>query len=298
MLEDLNTKYLNNFLKHIRIINSASDNTEVSYRNDVQDFLDYLEGEDVLNLDPMIAFSYLNALYELDLSSSTISRKISALRSFMKFMQTNYGAIENPFLNVSVKAQKKRLPEFLMHSELERLILSCGSDDAGIRNRVLIEMMYACGLRASEVCDIKLQDIHLESRTLRVVGKGSKERQLFFYESFAPILKSYIEKTRPILLKQEKHDFLFVSQRGKALSVRGLQHILKTQGEKAGLRSPLHPHMLRHTFATHLLDNGASLRIVQTLLGHESISTTQIYTHVTMERLKRSYENAMDKIER
>ncbi len=297
MLEDLKKNYLNNFLKHIRIINSASDNTESSYGFDVSEFLEYIEDEDILNLDALIAFSYLNALYELNLSSSTVSRKVSALRSFMKFMQTNYGAQTNPFMNVSVKVQKSRLPEFLMISELETLIGSCDTNDLGIRNRVILELMYACGLRASELCELKLQDIDMQSRTISVIGKGSKERQLFFYKSLEPLLQSYISTTRPLLLSKEQHDYLFTSQRGKPLSVRGLQHILKTQGEKAGLRTNLHPHMLRHTFATHLLDNGASLRIVQTLLGHESISTTQIYTHVTMDRLKKTYEEAMDKIE-
>lgn len=297
MLENLKIQYLDNFLKHIRIINTSSDNTEISYRKDVQEFLDFLEHEDILNLDPLIAYAYLNFLYEAKLSSSSVSRKISTLRSFMKFMQMNYGAKTNPFLNVSVKIQKQRLPQFLMYQELESLIYSCDSDDLGIRNSVIIELMYACGLRASELCDIKINDIDIDARMIRVVGKGQKERQLFFYPSLQTKLKDYINKTRIHLIQKERHDFLFVNHRGQALSVRGLQYMLEKQGEKANLRMRLHPHILRHTFATHLLDNGASLRIVQTLLGHESISTTQIYTHVTMDRLKKTYDLAMAEIE-
>lgn len=296
MLKNSNEVYLNSFLKHIQYTNTASENTHESYQNDVRQFLDYLEGDDLLDLDSMIGFHYLNALYEMELSSASISRKVSCLRSFMKFMQLNYGALQNPFLHISIRQSKKRLPEFLMFSELETLIASCDETALGMRNRVVIELMYACGLRASELCQVRLGDLDLESRSLRVVGKGDKERHLFFYPSLVDLIESYLNTIRPRLLRQENHDYLFVSNLGKPLSVRGLQHLLKVQGEKANLRMRLHPHMLRHTFATHLLDNGASLRVVQTLLGHESISTTQVYTHVSMERLKKSYEKAMEKV--
>lgn len=296
MSEDLKQNYLNSFLKHIRIVNSASEHTEDNYRRDINQFFDYLEGEDLLNLDPMLGFSYLNALYEMELSSSSVARKVSALRSFMKFMQLNYGALENPFLNISIRQTQKRLPNFLMFSELENLIMSCEEDDLGIRNRVFIELMYACGLRVSEACNIKLSDLDLESRTLIVTGKGDKTRQLFFYQGLVNPLDKYINEVRPNLLKDKNHDYLFLSNRGTQLSVRGAQYLLEKQGEKANLRMRLHPHILRHTFATHMLDRGASLRVVQALLGHESISTTQVYTHVTMDRLKKSYESAMEKI--
>ena len=296
MLKNSNEVYLNSFLKHIQYTNTASENTHESYQNDVRQFLDYLEGDDLLDLDSMIGFHYLNALYEMELSSASISRKVSCLRSFMKFMQLNYGALQNPFLHISIRQSKKRLPEFLMFSELETLIASCDETALGMRNRVVIELMYACGLRASELCQVRLGDFDLENRSLRVVGKGDKQRHLFFYPSLVELIESYLSTIRPRLLRQENHDYLFVSNLGKPLSVRGLQHLLKVQGEKANLRMRLHPHMLRHTFATHLLDNGASLRVVQTLLGHESISTTQVYTHVSMERLKKSYEKAMEKV--
>ncbi|NLW15150.1 MAG: tyrosine-type recombinase/integrase [Erysipelothrix sp.] len=297
MSKNLNQTYLDSFLNHIKILNSASDHTDDGYKRDILQFLEYLESEDILNMDSNMGFAYLNALYEMDLSSASISRKVSALRSFMKFMQMNYGASENPFLNITIRQSKKRLPEFLMYSELETLIASCDDTDLGKRNRLIIELMYACGLRVSELTNIEIFDIDINNRSLIVLGKGNKERYLFFYESLSPLIKEYIEVYRPILIKDYEHNYLFVSNTGRPLSVRGVQHILKTQGEQAMLRTRLHPHMLRHTFATHLLDNGASLRIVQTLLGHESISTTQVYTHVTMERLKKSYESAMEKID-
>ncbi len=297
MSEHLNKVYLDNFLKHTDYRNTASKHTKDAYETDILQFLDYIEDEDIMALDSMLGYAYLNVLYETGLSTSSVARKVSSLRSFMKFMQMNYGAKENPFLNVSIKQRKKRLPEFLMFSELEKLIASCEVDDLGYRNKMIIELMYACGLRASELCNVSLHDLDFDQRMLKVVGKGDKERHLFFYPSLVPSMKFYIESVRPELLKNEKHDFLFVSNSGKPLSVRGLQYILKIQGEKANLRSHLHPHMLRHTFATHLLDNGASLRVVQALLGHESISTTQVYTHVSMDRIKKSYEKAMKNVE-
>ena len=295
MSERINQAYLDNFLKHIKMTHTASEHTEESYKNDVSQFLEYLEGEDLLKLDQGVGFSYVNALYEMELASSSIARKISALRSFMKFMQLNYGATRNPFSAITVRQSQKRLPNFLMYSELETLITSCDDTDLGLRNRVLIELMYATGLRVSEACNLQIQDMDIENRTLRILGKGNKERILFFYESLQDLLKAYIRESRSRLM-DDAHDCLFVNGKGKPLTSRGVQYILKTQGEKANLRMHLHPHMLRHTFATHLLDNGASLRIVQSLLGHESISTTQIYTHVNMDKLKRVYETAMDNV--
>lgn len=291
-----NQEFLDNFLKHIKISHTASEHTEMSYRHDIVQFYEYLEGEDMLNMDQNVGFAYVNALYEMDLASSSIARKISTLRSFMKFLQLNYGALNNPFSHITVRQQEKRLPSFLMFSEIEQLVDSCDDTNLGYRNRVLIELMYACGLRVSEACDLKISDIDIPNRTLIVLGKGQKERYLFFYESLVARLEHYIVHVRSHLVSGE-HDVLFVNTRGEPLTSRGVQYILKTQGIKANLRMHLHPHMLRHSFATHLLDNGASLRVVQSLLGHESISTTQIYTHVNMDRLKQSYEKAMENVQ-
>lgn len=296
MSTDLKQEYLSNFLKHIKITHSASEHTDESYRHDIEQFLEYLEGEDLLNLNQGLGYAYVNALLEMKLAQASIARKISSLRTFMKFMQLNYGALSNPFTSISIRQSHKKLPGFLMIRELEDLLTSCDETDLGKRNRVLIELMYACGLRVSEAVNLKIKDLDIKNRTLMVVGKGDKERYLFFYESLAPRLIHYIDVVRNKLLDQE-HGYLFVNNRGEPLTSRGIQHIMKVQGQKAGLRMHLHPHMLRHTFATHLLDNGASLKIVQSLLGHESISTTQIYTHVSMKKLKAVYEAAMEDIE-
>jgi integrase/recombinase XerC len=159
----------------------------------------------------------------------------------------------------------------------------------------MIELMYACGLRVSETAGLTIHQIDFANRLLRITGKGRKERLVPFYPSIGKQLKNYIDVYRPMLLKQKKHSFVFVNLRGDKLTERGVQDILKRRALSAGLNQILHPHMLRHSFATHLLDNGADLRTVQELLGHQNLSTTQIYTHISVDRLKQVYRDAFEK---
>ena len=287
--------YLDEFINHISATNTASLHTSEAYSRDVAQFLDFIDGADLMNLDQDIAYNYLNQLYESKLSSGSVARKISTLRSFFKFMQMNYGLQVNPFAGIRIKQQSRSLPKFLMYEEINTLLLSCDESNLGIRNQVLIELMYACGLRLQECSSLKVSDLDLKNRSIRIIGKGNKERVLFFYESLVPKVKVYLEGARNEMLKTDT-DALFLNNHGKPLSNRGIQYLLEKQGETAGLRVSLHPHMLRHSFATHLLDNGANLRIVQTLLGHESLSTTQIYAHVSMSKIKAAYDDAMDNL--
>lgn len=287
--------YLDEFINHISATNTASLHTRDAYFRDVKQFLDFIEDLDIMKLDHEIAYNYLNELYSTKLSSTSVARKISTLRSFFKFMQMNYGLQVNPFATVRIKQQSRTLPKFLMYEEINQVLLSCTNDDLGIRNQIIIELMYACGLRLQECVSLKVNDLNLKDRSIRIIGKGNKERILFFYESLVSKLESYLQGSRQNLIKIET-DALFLNNQGKPISNRGIQYLLEKQGEQAGLRVSLHPHMLRHSFATHLLDNGASLRIVQTLLGHESLSTTQIYAHVSMSKIKQAYDDAMDKI--
>ncbi|AYV34895.1 tyrosine-type recombinase/integrase [Erysipelothrix amsterdamensis] len=284
------------FMRHIAITNTSSEHTNVAYERDIRQFLDFIEGQAVHEVDRLMAYDYLNMLYDSNLSSSSVARKISTLRSFYKFLQINHGLTDNPFQQIKIKRQGRHLPHFLMFDEIETLLLSCDESVLGVRNQVMIELMYACGLRVSEVVDLQIHDLDLTERSLRVIGKGNKERQLFFYESLVPKLWSYLNLYRPQFPNVSDTEAVFLNQRGKPLTPRGIQHILEHQGKTAGLRMKLHPHMLRHSFATHLLDNGASLRVVQTLLGHESLSTTQIYTHVSMQKIKEVYDDAIEKI--
>ena len=165
------------------------------------------------------------------------------------------------------------------------------NDPAALRNRAILETMYACGLRVSEVCSLTLAELDLNERILTVTGKGDKQRIVPFYKRLRTLLTRYLRDSRALYLKEE-HGFVFVSQRGAPITPRAVQLILAQAGQDAGLNQPLHPHILRHSFATHLLDNGVDLRTVQELLGHSSLSTTQIYTHVTVDRLKQSVDAA------
>ncbi|QIK70387.1 tyrosine-type recombinase/integrase [Erysipelothrix sp. HDW6C] len=276
--------------------NTSSVHTKEAYERDVSQFLDSLGSQDdILNLDSSIAYGYLNDLYDGGLSTSSVARKVSSLRSFFKFMQLNYGAQTNPFTGVKVQSRNRKLPTFLMHDEINAVLLACDDDALGVRNQVLVELMYACGLRVSEAVNLRISDINMSERSLTIIGKGNKERLLFFYEELAPKLETYLHTFRPQLIVRE-HPYVFVNKQGLPMSSRGIQYIFEKLGKQANLRVKLHPHMLRHSFATHLLDNGASLRVVQTLLGHESLSTTQIYTHVSLQRLKESYDQAMKQL--
>lgn len=288
--------YLDEFIKQQSLTNTGSEHTAEAYYRDILQFIEYFEDVNLLDANVSIAYEYLNELYSLSLSPSTIARKVSALRSFFKFLQMNYGAKNNPFKQVKVRNTDKKLPSFLMRQELDDLFLSCDDDLLGKRNRLMFELMYASGLRVSEVVDMKVNDINLNERLILVHGKGSKERLAFFYPELIDRIKDYLNSVRPELMNQLEHDFVFVNARGNPITARGIQYALDMQGKKAGLRQKVHPHMLRHSFATHLLDNGANLRVVQSLLGHESLSTTQIYTHVSQEKLKKVYEETINHI--
>lgn len=288
--------YLKEFLSHISASHSASSHTEDAYAFDVEQFLEFIEDQDLKHIPVELAYSYVNQLYELGLSSSSVARKISALRSFFRFLQVNYGVATNPFSTLKIRQQSRSLPKYLMFEELRGLLDSCEANDLGFRNRVLMEVMYACGLRVHEASELKLSNFNFDERSIRIVGKGDKERLLFYYGALSGRLNQYLSGSRFNLLQGKEHDYLFVNSKGDPLSVRGIQYLLEKQGEVCGLRQKLHPHMLRHSFATHLLDNGASLRIVQTLLGHESLSTTQIYTHVSLSKIKKVYQEAMEKM--
>lgn len=277
-------------------MNTASENTLEAYRRDVSQFFDYLGDLDIGNVDSSYAYDYLDVLYSQNLTTRTVARKVSALRSYFKFLQQNYGVLNNPFRYIKVKQRNKSLPKFLMFDEIDTLLNACGNDDLGKRNAILIEIMYACGLRVSEVISLKVKELDLDNRTIRIIGKGNKERVVFFYDQFKKKLVNYIDSVRVNFPDSENSVFLFLNNKGKPLTSRGVQYILDTVSVSTNIKHKIHPHMLRHSFATHLIDNGASLRMVQILLGHESLSSTQIYTHVSMQKIREDYDKAITSI--
>lgn len=288
------------FLSYIERSNSGSLHTLQAYERDIQDFCVFLKQEGIESFDEADRIVVMNYVAELrsrmgvngPLKNTSVSRKLSSLRSFYRYLNEYVGIPNNPFLYLKSPKPAKRIPEFLFYDEMETFLTSIDeSKEDGIRNRAMFELMYACGLRVSEVVNVTIHDIDLQDGIIRIMGKGSKERLVPFY----PLAYEKIQAYLPIREKwmgMEKHNYLFVNQRGKQLTSRGVQYIMEQQAKACDLHIHIHPHMFRHTFATHLLDNGADLRVVQELLGHSSLSTTQIYVHVTQERLKQAYTQA------
>ena len=287
---------LNNFLETLEVQKQYSLHTIEAYRKDILDFIHFLNQEAILELedvDYIIIRNYLGKLYDDELKSSTIARKLSSLRSFYDYLLKHQEVKDNPFVLTKAPKLEKKNPDFLFYEEIDEILDKIDeTTDLGLRNRAIIELMYASGLRASEVVEMKLSDIDRNRQVIHILGKGKKERYVPFHELALECLDKYLEEARFSLMvnAKEKHNFVFVNKNGNPLSTRGLRDILDRIALNAGIGRRLHPHTIRHTFATHLLGQGAELRFVQEMLGHSNLSTTQIYTHVTKEKLKKTYD--------
>ena len=272
-----------------------SEHRVEAYRRDIEEFQAYLEKEAIGDFDEVdytMLRGFLSELYDRALEPSTIARKLSSLRSFYDYLLEEKLINDNPFLLIHAPKQKRQNPDFLYEDEVELLLDHIDTHtDLGIRNKAMLELMYASGLRASEVVELRLANLDLNACLVHVLGKGKKERLVPFHPYCQQWLMSYVTEAREniMLANGENHDVVFVNQRGKPLTTRGLRDILDRTSLKAGLGRHIHPHALRHTFASTLLDHGADIRFVQEMLGHASLSTTQIYTHISMEKLKQTY---------
>ncbi|MBM7586822.1 integrase/recombinase XerC [Bacillus pakistanensis] len=287
--------FLQLFVEYLQIEKNYSKYTIEYYQDDIQEFYLFLTQQSINKLDDveyLDARLFLTSLHERNLSRATIARKISSLRSFYRFLNRDRKTSENPFALVSQPKSEKRLPKFFYEEELESLLNVCeGDEPLQVRNRAIFELLYATGIRVSECERLTLTDIDFSLSTILVKGKGNKERYVPFGGYAHDALELYIKQSRNILLKDQEHSTVFVNFRGAPITSRGIRHILTELINKASLNGKIHPHMLRHTFATHLLNNGADLRTVQELLGHSNLSSTQVYTHVTKEHLRKTYLN-------
>ena len=293
---------LNRFLDYISLHGTGSADTYDAYKRDAHRFLNYLEQQHIASFENVTKetvaeyITYLRSgkLTGMKISNASYARNLSALKSFYRYLNRYENVEANPVRLFHASSIKRKLPEYLTFDQMETLLNHFDlTKNIDIRNRCMIEVMYACGLRVSECANLKISDIDLTNRYLTVLGKESKERMVPFYPRCASLLKQYVQVVRPQFMgKQAEHDICFVNQRGKPISSRAIQMICEKAGEDACLELHVHPHMIRHSFATHLLDNGADLRIVQELLGHENLQTTQIYTHVTQDRLDKVIEKA------
>lgn len=272
-----------------------SDLTRNAYRDDLKHFQTFLNqsgDSDLLAVGSNDARIYLGYLSEQDYSRSSISRKISSIRAFYQFMLKNELVEANPFAYLNIRNRAVKLPNFFYKEEIEALFKACdGLEPTDIRNRALLEVLYGTGIRLSECQQIQLDDIDFDMAVLFVRGKGNKDRYVPFGYYASQALSEYINQARSELMAKgkESHSYLFVNHRGAHITKEGISYILNQLIKKSSLTTDIHPHMLRHTFATHLLNNGADMRTVQELLGHQSLSSTQIYAHVTKEHLQNSY---------
>lgn len=283
------------FLRYLKEEKNYSKFTIINYGKDLKLFLDFLNCEKIStleNVDYPIIRSYLSFLYEKDYSKKTISRNISTLRSFFKYQKSQNLVSKNPMTFVENPKLDKRLPKVLYTKDLETLLNTpdCNTP-LGQRNCVILEMFYSTGIRVSELVNLKVSDIHFHDKRIKILGKGSKERYVLYGSVLEKKLNLYLQNGYQELNKN-KSDFIFLNKNGNPLTTRGVETILDQVLKKSGLNYHISPHVLRHTFATDMLNNGADLKIVQELLGHENLATTQIYTHVSNERLRQVYLNS------
>lgn len=294
---DLN-KYVDEFLEYLAYQKDYSDKTIESYRREIDHFIGFMKEEELNSFQEVqyrFLRGYLTKLYESNLSKSSINHKMSSLRSFYRYLMKKGVVNDNPFLLIESQKLPQRNPDFLYPEEINEMLDSIQTTDPlGKRNKAILELMYASGLRNNEVVNLKLTDIDYQRQLLLIHGKGNKDRYVPFHDIAKEALLCYIEEARNGLMvnANEDHLYVFVNNRGNKMTNRGLQDIIDRICFQYDATKKIHPHTIRHSFATHLLNAGADLRTVQELLGHENLSTTQIYTHITNEHLKEVYQKA------
>ncbi len=285
---------INAFLLHVRVEKGLSPNTVSAYKRDLMKFHEFSK-KHIKSLEAVIAddlVDFLAGLYRQNLESKTVARHLVTLRNFFRFAQIQEFISADPSMTLESPKIRRSLPGYLRLEEVERLLTQADlSTPYGLRDRAMLEVLYSTGLRVSELVSLRISDLDSKVGCVRCIGKGDKERIVPVGRKALAIVDKYLREARPVLMGSAATNFsVFVNRRGRQLSRVGVWKILSAYGRQAGLRIPLTPHMLRHSFATHLLERGADLRSVQMMLGHSDISTTQIYTHVVEERLKQIYK--------
>jgi tyrosine recombinase XerC len=287
---------IKNFLEYLKKQKNYSDHTLFSYQKDLEQVEGFLSSENKLekpdSIDRLVLRNYLVFLNQKGYDFTSMKRKLSSLRSFIKFLKRQGKIKTNPTFSLDFPKTKKKLPEFLSLKQMEELLKS---DEASsiweLRDKAILEIFYSTGIRLSELANLEFGSIDFNNQTVRVLGKRKKERIVPIGEKSLQVVKEYL-KQRATLPQIESCKYIFINKNGNGLTPRSIERITKKYAGKVAKEKKVSPHTLRHTFATHLLDEGADLMAVKELLGHESLSTTQIYTHVTVEKLKKVYQKA------
>ena len=294
-------KRVEEFLTALEVEKGYSENTRVAYKNDLSQFLEYLKTKAVPPLnawsevrkDHLVAY-ILSLKAEREYASTTVARKVAAIKSFFHFLVGEGLIRDDPTATLDSPRVKKYLPRAISQEDVEKLLEAPGqsNEPRSLRDRAILELLYATGMRVSELVALNEGDVDLASASVRVLGKGDKERIIPIYDRAVQAIEDYVTQGRVRLVRDAEQRALFLNQRGERLTRQGLWLIVKGYVKEAGLKVPVTPHTLRHSFATHMLRGGADLRNVQELLGHANIATTQVYTQVSNERLREVYDEA------
>ena len=282
-------KEINKFIEYLKYQRNYSDFTCNNYKKDLNEYNSFILSNKI-NYKNMEAKEYVIYLNKKNDAKSTISRKLSSLRTFYKYLVLNNKVESNPFLLVSSPKKEKRIPKFINYNNMEEILnVPNIKTKEGQRERVILEVLYASGVRVSELVNIKLKDIDFSNKNILIFGKGSKERLVSFGDYALEYINLYLKEGRNLLLDGVKSDYLIVGKKSEKLTTRRVEQIIDDIIKRTSIKLNITPHMFRHTFATHLLDNGCDLLVVQELLGHASLSSTEIYTHVSNEHLREVY---------
>ena len=287
-------KYIDKYLEYLKVIRKYSEKTILSYKDDLIEYHEFLCNNftNILKVEKEVINKYLKYLYERDLNKNSICRKLSSIRGLYNYLIKEEIITDNPLNFVTNPKKEKYLPKFLNNSDTDKLFSIC-EDNTPIEQRdsLIIELLYATGLRVSELVNIKIKDIDTKERVIKVLGKGSKERIVIYNNHTSEALKKYLNNGYNDFNKKNT-GYLILNKNGDKLSDRYIRNIIDKKIRKAGIKTKISPHTLRHTFATDMLEQGADLVTVKELLGHESLNTTSIYTHITNEQIKKTYNMA------
>ncbi len=285
-------KEIDRFIEYLKYQRNYSNFTCNNYNKDLNEYNSFILSNKInyKNMDYNEAKEYVIYLNKKNDAKSTISRKLSSLRTFYKYLVLNNKVESNPFLLVSSPKKEKRIPKFINYNNMEEILnVPNIKTKEGQRERVILEVLYASGVRVSELVNIKLKDIDFSNKNILILGKGSKERLVSFGDYALEYINLYLKEGRKLLLDGVKSDYLIVGKKSEKLTTRRVEQIIDDIIKRTSIKLNITPHMFRHTFATHLLDNGCDLLVVQELLGHASLSSTEIYTHVSNEHLREVY---------
>jgi integrase/recombinase XerC len=284
-------RYIDKFINYLKVEKNASAYTITNYEVDLQAFALFLGEKPVESVDHLTLRRFLADMRAKNYSKRTVARKLASLRSLFRFLYREGYIKANPITAISTPKLDKRLPVVLDENRVSKLVQMPSADtDSGLRDRAILETLYSCGIRVSELVGLDIDDVDFIAGVIKVLGKGSKQRMVPIGEPAIAAIRRYVETREPKKVREK--DAVFLNKSGRRLTDRSIRRVLDKYIKLASITEHISPHSLRHSFATHLLDRGADLRSVQELLGHMNLSTTQIYTHVTMERLKTAYDKA------